>query len=52
MRNLMFYHEQKAKRLKKIKSKDYHKRLKKAEKMRALKRGDDDGERLGAALGA
>jgi U3 small nucleolar RNA-associated protein 14 len=32
MRALMFYHEMKAKRLKKIKSKEYRRRLKKAEK--------------------
>ncbi|KAG7667273.1 hypothetical protein Ndes2526B_g04225 [Nannochloris sp. 'desiccata'] len=35
MRALMFYHEMKAKRLKKIKSKEYRRRLKKAEKRKA-----------------
>ena len=34
MRNLLFYHEQKAKRAKAIKSRDYHRHAKKAAKMK------------------
>ena len=36
----MFYHERKAARLKKIKSKDYHRREKRANKMKAKKNGE------------
>jgi len=40
-RALLFYHEVKAKRLKKIKSKEYRRRLKKAEKKRQEGAGED-----------
>lgn len=48
MRALLFYHEVKAKRMKKIKSKEYHRKLKKAEKRKALEAGGeaDDEEQL------
>lgn len=39
MRSLLFYHELKAKRLKNIKSKEFHRQLKKAEKRKAEVRG-------------
>lgn len=37
MRALLFYHEAKAKRLKAIKSKKFHRHLKKADKWKAIK---------------
>lgn len=40
MRALLFYHEAKARRLKKIKSKEYRRKLKKAEKRRAAEAGE------------
>lgn len=43
MRALLFYHEVKAKRLKKIKSKEYRRRLKKAEKRKAGAAEGDGG---------
>ncbi len=46
-RALLFYHEVKAKRLKKIKSKDYRRRLKKAEKKRQEGAGEDGMLMLG-----
>jgi len=46
-RALLFYHEVKAKRLKKIKSKDYRRRLKKAEKNRQEGAGEDGMLMLG-----
>jgi U3 small nucleolar RNA-associated protein 14 len=50
MRALLFYHEVKARRLKKIKSKDHRRRLKRAERKRAADggAGDDDGGEGGA----
>ena len=51
MRALLFYHELKAKRVKAIKSKEYHRRLNRAAKRKAAKAGDagDDDEALRAA---
>jgi U3 small nucleolar RNA-associated protein 14 len=46
MRALMFYHEMKAKRLKKIKSKEYRRRLKKAEKRKAEAGGEGGADLL------
>jgi U3 small nucleolar RNA-associated protein 14 len=46
-RALLFYHEIKAKRLKKIKSKDYRRRLKKAEKKKQDGAGEDGMLMLG-----
>ena len=46
-RALLFYHEVKAKRLKKIKSKEYRRRLKKAEKKRQEGAGEDGMLMLG-----
>jgi U3 small nucleolar RNA-associated protein 14 len=44
MRALLFYHELKAKRMKKIKSKEYRRKIKKAEKRRALGLGGESGD--------
>eukprot|EP00887_Chlorella_sp_A99_P001155 scaffold14.g1155.t1 len=47
MRALLFYHEAKAKRMKKIKSKEYRRKLKKAEQRRGAgggAEGEEDGE--------
>ncbi|PSC76740.1 U3 small nucleolar RNA-associated 14-like protein A isoform A [Micractinium conductrix] len=44
MRALLFYHESKAKRLKKIKSKEYRRKLKKAEKRKAAAGGEEGDE--------
>ncbi len=51
MRALLFYHELKAKRVKAIKSKEYHRRLNRAAKRKAAKAGEagDDNEALRAA---
>ncbi len=51
MRALLFYHELKAKRVKAIKSKEYHRRLNRAAKRKAAKAGEagDDEEALRAA---
>ncbi|KAL4441441.1 hypothetical protein ABPG77_001945 [Micractinium sp. CCAP 211/92] len=46
MRALLFYHETKAKRLKKIKSKEYRRKLKKAEKRKAEAAGEEDEDQL------
>lgn len=51
MRSLLFYHELKAKRLKKIKSKEYHRQLKRAEKRKAAllgELGDEEAMRKSA----
>lgn len=50
MRALLFYHELKSKRMKKIKSKEYRRKLKKAEKRKALMGEDGDKEALHAEL--
>jgi len=44
MRALLFYHELKAKRMKKIKSKEYRRKIKKAEKRKALALGGGSGD--------
>ena len=51
MRALLFYHELKARRVKAIKSKEYHRRLNRAAKRKAAKAGEagDDNEALRAA---
>jgi hypothetical protein len=43
MRSLLFYQEQKAAHLNKIKSKDYHRKLLKAERRKAAKAGEPSG---------
>ncbi|CAG9464190.1 unnamed protein product [Pedinophyceae sp. YPF-701] len=55
MRSLLFHHEMKLKRLAKIKSKGYHKRQNKAEKLKAIKAGlldPESGEAADAGLTA
>lgn len=51
MRALLFYHELKAKRVKAIKSKDYHRRLNRAARRKATKAGEagDEGALQAAA---
>mmetsp|Transcript_5357 Transcript_5357/g.11731 ORF Transcript_5357/g.11731 Transcript_5357/m.11731 type:complete len:1130 (-) Transcript_5357:373-3762(-) len=50
MRSLLFYHEMKAKRLKAIKSKEYHRKLAKAEKRKADRLGEGMDEADAEAL--
>lgn len=51
-RALLYYHEAKAKRLKKIKSKEYRRQMKRADKRKADKLGSADGGDAAEALAA